>query len=192
MLEERAGERTGLCVQQLGAPKETDGLETWAHHHGCDTVDDEMMREAGSGLVSFIFSLHVSGRDVNELAEIAQQREADELAKAQAAAEAEAAAAAGKENSARLLAGGRKPAGPAALLPVGRNALLLAQRAAAQAAAQRPARPVRSKRARILASIVDAASDADSDEDEPSVEDEMSEEAESSAPPSDDEDEGDE
>ena len=192
MLEERAGERTGLSIPQLGAPKETDGLDTWAHHHGPETVDDEMMREAGEGLVSFIFSLHVSGRDVGELAAIAAQRDADALAKAAAAASAEAAAAADKENAARALAG-RRPAMGAPLMPVGRagRAGALAQRAPPPP----PARPARPKRARVEAVARHASGskrdESDESEEEPSSGAETSDESSASVSASADDDDDD-
>lgn len=190
MLEERAGERDGLFVPQLGNPKETDGLETWAHHHGCSTVDDEMMAEAGQDLVSFVFSLHVSGRDVGELAAIAQQREDEARAKAAAAAAAEAAAAAGKENAARLNAsrypgaGGSRPP-----LPLGPNRRLSALAAGAQLQ-PRPARPVRAKRARVERAAGSDVEELDSDDDDDEMPESSGDEEESAAlsPSEDDED----
>jgi hypothetical protein len=68
-------------MQLCRHPAEED-LQRWSHHHGCDTVDDEVLRKAGQGLVSFVFGLEVEGKD---LAIFAQE---DEEKRKQAAAAA--------------------------------------------------------------------------------------------------------
>ncbi len=44
-------------------PAEED-LQRWSHHHGVTTVNDDVLRQAGEGLVSFVFGLEVEGKDL--------------------------------------------------------------------------------------------------------------------------------
>jgi len=182
MLAQRAGERTGLCVDQLGAPKETDGLEAWAHHHGPDTVDDVMMRHAGEGIVPFIFSLAVEGKD---MAKAAEEERAVAEAEARALAEraaAEAAAPRGKENASKLQRG---PGGARIAPGAGADRTRGALPGRAQPRPVRPSRaaavraPVRGGREDSTEGSSDGSASEDGDDDESEA---------PSASPTDDED----
>ena len=59
----------GTVRQQIGHPAEED-LKKWSHHHGVDTIDDDVLKVAGEGLVSFVFGLHVEGKDLSLFKEV--------------------------------------------------------------------------------------------------------------------------
>ena len=50
---------------QTGQPSE-DEVKDWGWHSSRDTVDDDVLREIGADTVSFVFSLHVPGCEVQE------------------------------------------------------------------------------------------------------------------------------
>ena len=73
-----------------------DALKEWSHHHGCQTVNDDILKAAGVEHVSFVFGLEVAGRDLEEL-----RREDEKKAREKAEAEAAAAEEARRRNAPR-------------------------------------------------------------------------------------------
>jgi hypothetical protein len=61
--------------KQLGHPAEED-LQRWSHHHGVSTVNDEVLRQAGDGFVSFVFGLEVEGKDIALFAQEDEEKRA--------------------------------------------------------------------------------------------------------------------
>lgn len=51
---------------QIEQPSE-DEVKDWAWHSSVDSVDDEVLRVVGGESVSFVFSLHVPGCEVQEV-----------------------------------------------------------------------------------------------------------------------------
>ena len=50
---------------QTGQPSE-DEVKDWGWHSSRSTVDDDVLREIGADNVSFVFSLHVPGCEVQD------------------------------------------------------------------------------------------------------------------------------
>lgn len=55
----------GGSMLQIAQPTE-DEVKDWAWHSSRDTVDDDVLREIGAEHVSFVFSLHVPGCEVQD------------------------------------------------------------------------------------------------------------------------------
>ena len=49
------------CSLQTGKPAEDD-LINWAHHPEIDTVNDDILKKTGDGIVSFVFTCDVEGK----------------------------------------------------------------------------------------------------------------------------------
>ena len=70
--EAAAGGETLEDKPQDGWPKETGDMHLWGHHYGCEGVNDTVLRAAGrraspeEGAVSFVFSLEVQGKAMDE------------------------------------------------------------------------------------------------------------------------------
>ena len=70
--EAAAGGETREDKPQDGWPKETGDMHLWGHHYGCEGVNDTVLRTAGrraspeEGAVSFVFSLEVQGKAMDE------------------------------------------------------------------------------------------------------------------------------
>ncbi len=56
-------------------PAEED-LQRWSHHHGVSTVNDEVLKQAGEGFVSFVFGLEVEGKDLSLFAKEDEEKRA--------------------------------------------------------------------------------------------------------------------
>jgi len=56
-----------------GKPAEDD-LSNWSHNPDISTVKDEIMRKAGQGVVSFVFTCDVAGKELEPLEEKENQK----------------------------------------------------------------------------------------------------------------------
>jgi hypothetical protein len=58
----------GTVRRQLKYPGE-DEIRAWSHHCGCSTVADDVLKDCGQDLVSFVFGLEVRGKDLSHFAD---------------------------------------------------------------------------------------------------------------------------